>query len=78
MVGPPPRANLVSMFRRETWVMWAMPPVLAVIASLAALVVPSYLGRARIAACEKSGRAWDTARHKCAAPPDHDDRFPAR
>ncbi len=48
--------------------MLTMTVGMIVIAFLAALVVPTYIGRARITACEKSGGTWDHDRHACVRP----------
>jgi len=47
-----------AVFKEEAKLMALFPFVLIVLGLLAALVVPSYIGRARKAACYQQGGAW--------------------
>ena len=55
------------MFKREMWFMWAMTVGMIVLGFVAALIVPSYIGRTRIKACERGGGTWNAEQHACVA-----------
>ncbi|HEY2386074.1 MAG TPA: hypothetical protein VGK30_03870 [Candidatus Binatia bacterium] len=46
------------MFKEEARLMFLVPFALMILALLGALIIPSYIGRARKAACYQRGGAW--------------------
>jgi len=58
------------MFKFEVRLMWALLIGPIILGLLAALVLPLYLGRARIRNCEKAGGTWNHEQSVCVKAPE--------